>query len=657
MRITNKIMQNNSLYNINNNKITEDLLNTQASTGKKINRPSDDPVVAIRALRLRSNVAQLNQYYEKNVKDARSFLEVSGDALDSTSSILTDFVKQATKGANKDLTLSDIDTIVTQMEALSEEFYLLGNTDFAGRYVFIGFRTDTPLCFDKITTKTYENIEDNFESANLDKSFRMTGDTNNSQENMKGVNVSRLRLSYDTLNYKEGDRKNAEISFNTKFIQPATSSVTEKENVIKLSLKLASGDKNVFIPTSLGNEKYIVTSDGVTYDISKNENGNFVIEGKDENENVRIETDEKGHLISSTTKDTKTSMESVAKANVTYMDGDVKKQFKVPMLFTSSQSMEIDINYEGNNFKAVVNSDGTITVKEEMETENNIAKTNIVNLSTNGSIYNSYIQNNIEIKDFIYSTTSENDIDNIYKDLSEGNKDICMNADTGEILFSDKYAQIFSNLSEITNADTIKVSYDKNEWKKGDIIPEHLFTCEGITDKGVILYNKGVAAKDLLIDVGFNQSVKINTNAGEIFTSSVKRDVADLRSALNKILDITDKIKVAKENGKNTESLQKTFDYLREDLQKMFERKITSMQKTLDKANVAVTDNGTRNKRLDMIEERLMNQTTTFKTLKSENEDIDFAETITQLTNAQLAYEASLMATGKISQSSLINFI
>ena len=657
MRITNKIMQNNSLYNINNNKITEDLLNTQTSTGKKINRPSDDPVVAIRALRLRSNVTQLNQYYEKNVKDARSFLEVSGDALDNTSSILTDFVKQATKGANKDLTLSDIDTIVTQMEALSEEFYLLGNTDFAGRYVFTGFRTDTPLCFDKTTTKTYENIEDNFESANLDKSFRMTGDTNNSQENMKGVSVSRLRLSYDTLNYKEGDGKNAEISFNTKLTQPATSSVIEKENVIKLSLKLTSGNKNVFIPTSLGNEKYTVTSDGVTYDISKNENGNFVIEGKEGSENVRIETDEKGHLISSTAKDTQSFMESVAKANVTYMDGDVQKQFKVPMLFTSSQSMEIDINYEGNNFKAIVNSDGTITVKEEMETENNITKTNIVNLSTNGSIYNSYTENNIEIKDFIYSTTSENDIDNIYKDLNEGNKDICMNANTGEILFSDKYAQIFSNLSEITNADTIKVSYDKNEWKKGDIIPEHLFTCEGITDKGTILYNKGTAAKDLLIDVGFNQSVKINTNAGEIFTSSVKRDVADLRNALNKALDITDKIKVAKESGKSIESLQKTFDYLREDLQETFERKITSMQKTLDKANVAVTDNGTRNKRLDMIEERLMNQTTTFKTLKSENEDIDLAETITQLTNAQLAYEASLMATGKISQSSLINFI
>ena len=38
MRITNKIMQNNSLYNINNNKITEDQLNTMMSTGKKDNK-------------------------------------------------------------------------------------------------------------------------------------------------------------------------------------------------------------------------------------------------------------------------------------------------------------------------------------------------------------------------------------------------------------------------------------------------------------------------------------------------------------------------------------------------------------------------------------------------------------------------------------------
>ena len=65
MRITTKIIQNNSLNNINTNKLLQDKLSQQMSTEKKVNRPSDDPIVAIRALRLRTNVNQVTQYYEK----------------------------------------------------------------------------------------------------------------------------------------------------------------------------------------------------------------------------------------------------------------------------------------------------------------------------------------------------------------------------------------------------------------------------------------------------------------------------------------------------------------------------------------------------------------------------------------------------------------
>ena len=74
MRITNKIMQMNNLSNINANKVNEDRLSNQMSTEKKINRPSDDPVVAIRALRLRSNVTEGTQYSSKNIPDAESWI-------------------------------------------------------------------------------------------------------------------------------------------------------------------------------------------------------------------------------------------------------------------------------------------------------------------------------------------------------------------------------------------------------------------------------------------------------------------------------------------------------------------------------------------------------------------------------------------------------
>ena len=135
MRITNKIMQNNSLYNINNNKVTEDQLNTMMSTGKKITRPSDDPVIAIRALRLRSNVTQLSQYYEKNAKDAESWINVTADALSTITAVLTDCVKQATKGASKDLTIDDLSTIVTQMDSLAKEYYAISEKAVAKQYL------------------------------------------------------------------------------------------------------------------------------------------------------------------------------------------------------------------------------------------------------------------------------------------------------------------------------------------------------------------------------------------------------------------------------------------------------------------------------------------------------------------------------------------
>ena len=89
MRITNKIMQRNNLSNINTNKVLEDKLTGQLSSEKKIVRPSDDPVVAIRALRLRSNVTEVTQYYSKNIPDAESWLKVTEDALSSLSTIIT----------------------------------------------------------------------------------------------------------------------------------------------------------------------------------------------------------------------------------------------------------------------------------------------------------------------------------------------------------------------------------------------------------------------------------------------------------------------------------------------------------------------------------------------------------------------------------------
>ena len=698
MRITNKIMQNNSLYNINNNKITENQLNTMMSTGKKITRPSDDPVIAIRALRLRSSVTQISQYYEKNAKDAESWLDVTADALSTVTAVLTDCVKQATKGANMDLTLDDLSTIVTQMGALSKEYYSTGNVDFAGRYIFTGYRTDNALSFDRTTTADYTDINDEFNAGNIGTSTRVTGMSKLSSENILNdssetvyqsdiveVNVGRLRLSYDTLNYKKNDGNTAQLKWRESLLQPATSAVDDTAKIVQLTFTTSDGYTHyASIPmnedTDEG-ESFSVTNDGITYTVSQNSDATYTITGKTETEEYVFKMDENGVYDSTGQSDNVasgiTNIESVQKTTVTYTNASGQQvQYTIPLLPAIGQTYTMDLEYNGNTAVATVNSDGTYTIVDNIVTENGDGtySKNIVNVTGNGSIHSSYVETTLEIEpeNIIYTTSDDAEIDDFYNEINDQptGSVAYLNAVTGEILLNEELTNKLSTLPDLINANSIDVVYDKKEWSTGDIKPENLFNCTYTDEEGTILYNHGTAAHDIAYDVGFAQSVVVNTTADAVFTTSVKRDVDDLDNIINELKQMNGTLKTLNEKLAVTtdeavkeklkieiEAAQKAYDSQRITLQKEFEHKITSMQKALDTANLAVTENGTRSKRLDLVSTRLMSQTTTFKTLQSDNEDIDLAETVTQLTSAQVTYEASLMATGKISQSSLINYI
>ena len=708
MRITNKIMQNNSLYNINNNKVAEDTLNTMMSTGKKITRPSEDPVIAIRALRLRSNVVQLNQYYDKNAKDAESWLTVTADALSTVTAVLTDCVKQATKGASKDLTLDDMETIVTQIDSLAKEYYSTGNVDFAGRYVFTGYRTETPLTFEKATSANYTDIEDEFNAGAIGESNRVNGrykldektDLDNPKNNpvestIEEKSVGRLRLSYNKLNYLENQTTEDEegevartpkLMYRETFPQPATSTVTSVADTITVTLTENGRSHYVEVPVSEDPIKASVTCDGMLFTAEKDGDG-YIVTGEGESDTYIMEVDSKGTYKSGLPEGVKaeTDLESRAVSSITYNNGSDEMSLELPTLPAIDQSYTMKVTGKKGDddaeFDVTVNSDGTFTVvyspEDEDDSDNKVEK-EYVNVTSNGSIYSSYRETcyTIDNDHIIYSTTSEAEKDKVYEDLSkvtDENKKtavVWLNAATGEVIFNDYLKNKLSTLPDIINAKTIAVEYDKKEWEKGDIKPEHLFSCTYTNELGKeILYNKGTAPHNIAYDVGFAQSVVVNTTADAAFTTSVKRDAEDLDSMLSEIKQVSTTLKTlnnelaaAAEADKPTiqakiDAAQKAYDYMRENIQKEFEHKITSMQKALDVANIAVTDNGTRAKRLDLIADRLMTQTTTFETLKSENEDIDLAEAATKLTTAQVTYEASLMATGKISQTSLLNYL
>ena len=108
---------------------------------------------------------------------------------------------------------------------------------------------------------------------------------------------------------------------------------------------------------------------------------------------------------------------------------------------------------------------------------------------------------------------------------------------------------------------------------------------------------------------------------------------------------------------KQLDAVDKALTYAKDKEQKLFEKGISTFQKHLDDASLCITDCGTRSSKLALIKNRMENQKTTFDTLKSENEDVDITEVAIHLNSAELTYNAALMATGKVTQSTLLNYI
>ncbi|MDD3369565.1 MAG: flagellin [Lachnospiraceae bacterium] len=507
MRITNKIMQNNNLYNINRNKVLEDKLSTEMSTGKNITRPSDDPVVAIRALRLRTNVSTTTQYYKKNIPDAQSWLETTEDALGSVSAVLTDMVKQAGKGANEDLGSEDLSTIMEQLTALSDELYATGDTDYAGRYIFTGYRTDTSLTFQEEST---------------DVSYKIT---------------EQLGLdAFDDVTYV--DTKDLFNMNSTTYAASATTEQDISSNVVH-RIRLAYEDMDA-----------VTAANPIT----------------------------------------------LKQGSTTYSSADASIT-----TYNSAEEAEAAI--------AAANKAGTTLVA--------------------------------------YSATS------------------------GELFVSD---DVYTDM--MASTDEIQVTYGKTKFADGDFRPEHYYACTTTdADGNTIDYNSeyltGSQTKQAITyDVGANQSIQVNTTADEVFEPGIRRDVTDLQKALEDLVSIEATQKNLKEaladSTDTTEKAEiqekldaanKAYTYLRDNVNTMFGSAITKFQGYLDDTNIAITANGSRSKRLELVETRLSSQKTTFETLQSENEDIDISEASVELKSSELAYEASLMATSRILQTSLLNYL
>lgn len=141
VRVTQGMLNTQLLRNLNNNLNRMDNLQQQLATGRRVSKPSDDPVAISFALRYRSEIG-MNEQHQRNVDDSLSWLSYTDTLLDQAGNVLHRARELAVQGANGTNPEEAMNSIKSEMEQLYDQMVSIANSKFNGKYVFNGQKTD-----------------------------------------------------------------------------------------------------------------------------------------------------------------------------------------------------------------------------------------------------------------------------------------------------------------------------------------------------------------------------------------------------------------------------------------------------------------------------------------------------------------------------------
>ncbi len=144
MRVTNNMLSRTLLNNLSLNASQIQRLQDQMSSGKKINKPSDDPVGIQNSMRYKSALASV-ELWKNNASEATSYMHSADSSMTQVSSMLQRVRALALQGANSDLSPEHRATIATEVRELNEQIRIVANTKIGNRYIFAGEANEMPM--------------------------------------------------------------------------------------------------------------------------------------------------------------------------------------------------------------------------------------------------------------------------------------------------------------------------------------------------------------------------------------------------------------------------------------------------------------------------------------------------------------------------------
>lgn len=184
-RVTQTILNQNFLFNLQRSNKAMEKYQEQASSGKKINRPSDNPITAVHGMFYRSSLNEVEQF-KRNAEDGHSWMNSTDEALNEVNSVLQRVRELTIKGLNETNDSSALYAIGEEIDQLKEHLGEIANTQIAGKYIFAGTDVKTPPYR---TDPAVPGSPKEFRCTNEEMLELQVGQTNYVQINTNGTNV------------------------------------------------------------------------------------------------------------------------------------------------------------------------------------------------------------------------------------------------------------------------------------------------------------------------------------------------------------------------------------------------------------------------------------------------------------------------------------
>jgi flagellar hook-associated protein 3 FlgL len=140
IRITQGFMVDRTLNSLNRQLQGLADLQEQLSTGLRVNRPSDDPLDARRAIGIRTSIRQ-NEQFVANIQDVGPHLRATESAVTSVENILQRVQELTVRASSETVNSDQMQQIALEIDQLLEQVVLEANGEVNDRAIFGGTRT------------------------------------------------------------------------------------------------------------------------------------------------------------------------------------------------------------------------------------------------------------------------------------------------------------------------------------------------------------------------------------------------------------------------------------------------------------------------------------------------------------------------------------